>query len=392
LHAGQPQHDSIFSHFCLRIMNFSDQVGVASLGLGAFSTTVDLLHVCLKAYHAWKELGELDDDLNLLKTKLLLQQSLLDSWQRDWYGFTAFKRMTSSRQRLLQQNNETIKTTMSSIKNQLVKLEPLRTYAQDNRKLTTAEGIKFVTNQKKNFQTVLAELDFLVNKLHQLLPPLNPNIQASQTVLILNQGDQQVLQMKESEDFLDWRNHPLTMETYTLKKLEESLASNLLDRIKNMHMALPEPKMTFPSSRLKIDRVDELSPESRGFGKYNREKPVIVEWKKYDGSWRGEKWIKLRGRIDNLARFLSADSKPKEMLTLKCVGYCDRPAESRFGFCFEYPEHCDDSVVAQKNLLDQSADGKNPQIRRPVSNRVCHRPVFGSAAYRTVVAQKHSES
>jgi hypothetical protein len=65
----------------------------------------------------------------------------------------------------------------------------------------------------------------------------------------------------------------------------------------------------------------------RSFGLLDDKKPLIIEWKRYDGTWRGQKGIKMRGRINNLAKMLGADTKPDELLTLQCLGYFDRPSE-----------------------------------------------------------------
>jgi hypothetical protein len=60
------------------------QVGLAGLSLGAFGGLADALTVCAKTYGLWKSLRGLHGYLGLLRTKLILQEALLDQWQRDW--------------------------------------------------------------------------------------------------------------------------------------------------------------------------------------------------------------------------------------------------------------------------------------------------------------------
>ena len=51
-----------------------------SLGLGAFSGVMDLLHACTKALDAWKSLHEMDDDIRLIRTRLMVQKESLEYW------------------------------------------------------------------------------------------------------------------------------------------------------------------------------------------------------------------------------------------------------------------------------------------------------------------------
>jgi len=53
------------------------RIGAASIGLGAFSTTIDL-PACKRGYDAWRGLEGLNQDLSILRAKLVLQQDLLE--------------------------------------------------------------------------------------------------------------------------------------------------------------------------------------------------------------------------------------------------------------------------------------------------------------------------
>ena len=337
-------------------------INAASLGLGAFSTTTDLLHVCLKVYHGWTELVGLEDDLKVFKSKLVLQQALLELWKRDWYGVDATNRMSSSRLQRLQENVGSVNTAMETIKAQLDLLEPLRVYAKNNRDLTSEESIKFIISKKTATTNALETMKSTLETLCVLLPPVDPNIQASVTVLVLNGNNGELLQSNEDEDKpLDLDVSQIVQEMYRRKRLEQRLAERLTERIGKMNMALPQPSMVFASRKFTNPKADDISPGSRAFGLIG-EKPVIVEWKGYDESWQAEKFIKYRGLIDNLSRFLGSDSKPDEMKLLKCIGYFNIHAQKKFGFCFEYPEGVlnEESIVALRTLLVQPPEGKPP--------------------------------
>src|SRR5882762_7845890 len=125
----------------------SFQIGVAGLGVGAFSVVLDLLHALKKTYEIWRGMKELDCDLGLLQAKLLLQQELLEKWQRDWYGFALTGKESIRQQRLLKQHDDAVRTTLGAVSDQLERLQPLQDYAQRNSKLTPAERIRWFSGQ-----------------------------------------------------------------------------------------------------------------------------------------------------------------------------------------------------------------------------------------------------
>lgn len=92
------------------------RLSAAGVGLGASSSTVDLLHTCSRIYNVWKSLSHADDELQVLKAGLLLQQGVFEQWQRDWYSFTIKGKESVSRQRLLREHDETVHATVTAIK------------------------------------------------------------------------------------------------------------------------------------------------------------------------------------------------------------------------------------------------------------------------------------
>ena len=102
-----------------------DAVAPASIALGAFSATVDLLHACIKTYDAWKSFGELDKDLTLLRNDLTVQGAILAQWRRDWYSFSSRGPTSTGRMRLLKQNDAAVQACLNSILILMKDLKPL---------------------------------------------------------------------------------------------------------------------------------------------------------------------------------------------------------------------------------------------------------------------------
>jgi hypothetical protein len=66
-------------------------------------------------------------------------------------------------------------------------------------------------------------------------------------------------------------------------------------------------------------------------------KPVVVEWKNYGGAKNGPmEASNRRWRIAALVHLLGED-KPEKLRTLRCCGYFDDAAESKFCLVFEFP-------------------------------------------------------
>jgi hypothetical protein len=337
------------------------QIGAAGLGIGAFSGVMDLLHAIKKGYEIWKSFGELDEDLQLLQAKLVLQEELLARWQRDWYGFTVTDKGSISRQRLLKQHDYAVRTALAAINDQLKKLQPLQDFAQGKTTLKPAERIRWFSGQKNDSAQILTEVDSLLAGLYRLLPLRGPDAEATQMIVILDSENRNNVTVNNELSELTIRDSPLTFRTFELQKFENNLRNDLERRIKDFKEQLPEPSKTIKAGRVNITSADDITVGGRSFGILDGEKPVIVEWKKYDGTWRGQKAIKLRGRIDNLARILGADTKPEELLTLRCLGYYDKPSESKYGFVSEYPGPIN-RVSALKTLLDHPSTELLPSL------------------------------
>ncbi|KAN0074896.1 hypothetical protein V8E54_007507 [Elaphomyces granulatus] len=332
----------------------SFQIGVAGLGIGVFSGALDLLDALKKTYEIWRGMKELDCDLGLLQAKLLLQQELLEKWQRDWYGFALTGKESIRQQRLLKQHDDAVRTTLGAVSDQLERLQPLQDYAQGKSKLTPAERIRWFSGQMDESSRILVEVDSLLAGLYRLLPPRNPNIEAIQMITILDPENSHSASLDDVLRETIIRNSPLTFRTFELKRFENSLAIDLEKRVNEFKEQMPKPGKRIQAVRVKVVAADEITVGGRSFGLLDDEKPVVIEWKRYDGTWRGQKGIKMRGRIDNLARMLGADTRPEELLTLRCLGYFDEPSSRRYGFVSD--------VSALKALIDYPSAESLPSL------------------------------
>ena len=327
------------------------RIGIAALSIDAFSGTIDLLHACKFAYEGWRSLVILEDDLKLFRTKLILQEALLDQWRRDWYGFEITGKASIGRLRLLKAHNDVVEMTLSSIERLLGSLEPLRVSASGNNPLTMSGCLLWVTGQKDLFKQTLAEIESLLASLYRLLPLRSPNIEANRMFISLNHSEQEP-GSHTIDAILQSESNSLVIErTFGLRSLEASLRADLQRRIDAFQNILPGPALKIPKYRVTNICPDEMSFGSRSVGLFDQQ-PAVIEWKNYDPSWQGRKGIELRGRIDNLARLLNADSKPEELQTLHCEGYFDSLEESRYGFIFSYPRAVDPKMISLKELLD----------------------------------------
>ncbi|EMT66640.1 hypothetical protein FOC4_g10007053 [Fusarium odoratissimum] len=311
------------------------QVGAAGLGIGAFGGLIDAFTACAKIYDLWKSLRGLDGYLGLLRTKLILQEALLGQWQRDWLDQPTSKRIDIQKQRILQRHKDAVLASLTTVKILLESLEPLR---EASRSELALERLKLVTGGAEEHDRTLVQISAVLSDLYRLLPTRDPNIALSQTVLSLEHIgiDQQVL-------FQDGGSTQHVIQPDKLKRainfrqLGYELDQDLEKRVAAFKSSTGDADLTIRSDRVKVLKDDDVAGGLRSFGTLDSKTPIVVEWKRYDITWKGQKGIRLRGRIQNIARLLHADAKPEELLTLNCLGVFEDIENSRYGLVFEYP-------------------------------------------------------
>lgn len=339
----------------MEIVSLADRMGAAGLGLGVFSSTLDLLHACSKALQAWKELRDIEPNLELFRIRMMLQKEVLEHWRRDWYGFTIAGPASIRRHRLLEGHQETVNSTLRQVRELLDKMEPLRQVAAGEKPLTNVSRVNWLAGNKEEMETALRNMESILNALYKILPPSAPDFGLTQAILSEMDGPGHDEFLASVHDSI----RDAMARTLTLRKLEITLAADLEQRVVKFFSTLPSPAADFERSRITQVKADPIAPASRSRAVLDEgtphATPVIVEWKKYDPSWHGQLGIELRGRIDNIARLLRSEAKPDQLLTLHCLGYFDVPRDMRYGFAFAYPPGSGADVISLKETLINKA-------------------------------------
>ncbi|KAJ4248784.1 hypothetical protein NW762_012622 [Fusarium torreyae] len=311
------------------------QVGAAGLGIGAFGGLIDAFTACAKIYGLWKSLRGLDGYLGLLRTKLILQEALLDQWQRDWLDFPNSRQSDLQKRRILQRHQDAVLASLLTVRTLLESLEPLREASNSEQAL---ERLRLATGGASDHEKTLTQISAVLSDLYRLLPTRDPNVAFSQTVLSLEHIDSTSQFLLADNDSTQHALKPETLKrAITFRRLGHDLNRDLEERVSAFRNSTGSSDLTIRSDRVKVLKDDEVAGGLRSFGTFDSTTPVIVEWKRYDLTWKGQKGIRLRGRIQNIARLLHTDSKPEELLTLNCLGVFEDIEKSRYGLVFEYP-------------------------------------------------------
>lgn len=368
-------------------MSAEFQIGAAGLGIGAFSGVLDVLSSCTKLYGLWWSLRGLDGQLSILRAKLLLQQALLEQWQRDWLseaaspsGHRSFRKKS-----WVKQHEAAITETLSAVRTLLEELKPLREASAEKRSkqsviAASANRLVWANSKAADSDRALEHLDSLLAGLYRLLPPQTPNTHASQVLLSMEDIASEAGDLNSLVSALSTGSNTRTAtsltsstfeKTFGLRNLGDKLQEDLKKRVDRSNHRSSTANLAIKASRVHVRTHDELTAGFRSFGNLDDREVVLVEWKKYDSSWQGKKGIELTGRIFNIAQLLNSDSKPDELLTLKCLGFFDDPERSAYGFVFRLPSNSPYlsfqsngryPMVSLKSLLDAPSPGTLPTL------------------------------
>lgn len=322
------------------------QAGVAGLSLAGFSAIHDLLHTVKTGLKVWEQWSAFDAEVDFFCAQLLLQQDILETWQRDWFDFPVESISTTGRTRLVRQHREVIEKTLRSIDNEVVKLNPLAILQQAQEDRYATRRIKWIAGQKDVAEASLKRIETLLNGLFKILPLQSRNPEMKYMISLLdNLGS--LAPPSESLD-LSYNGTKLVHQAFDLRELRTSLERDLKKRMKEFQQSIPGHSLIIhcPLIELKLEK-DTAGTRSRGI---HDDIPVIVEWKSYE-AWQEQKAILLRERNDNLARMLNATSKPEEMLTFHCKGYFDDIEHKKYGFVFDTYAKPGEDLISLNQLL-----------------------------------------
>lgn len=334
------------------------QVGVAGLGLAGFSAIHDLLHTVKAGLRVWEQWSGFDTEVDFFRAQIILQQDILETWQRDWFDFPIEDIASTGRMRLVRQHRETIEKTLRSIENEVVKLEPVSVLQQAQEDRTTTRRVKWIMGQKDVADATLKRIESLLNGLFMILPLQSRNPEVKFMISLL--GNLGSLAPSSESLNLSYESKPVH-QAFDMCNLRTSLERDLERRVKDFQQNIPGHSMVIRCSPNDFKLEDGTAgTRSRGIQDGT---PVIIEWKSYE-AWQGQKAILLRGRNDILARMLNASSKPEEMLTFHCKGYFDDIERKRYGFVSDTYAKPGEDLASLNHLLSKMPPEWLPSLKQ----------------------------
>ncbi|KAF6835029.1 hypothetical protein CPLU01_04507 [Colletotrichum plurivorum] len=335
----------------------------------------------------WRSLRGLDGHLRILRAKLLLQQALLEQWQRDWLSDppNPSGHRSSRKQSWVKQHEVAITETLCAVRTLLEELEPLREASEkkkSNQSVIAASANRLIWANSKatDSEKALEHLDSLLAGIYRLLPPQTPNTHTSQVLLSMEDiasesGDfdslVSALSTGSKRSSTTSSTSSTLEKTFGFRNLGDKLKEDLDQRVDQFTHRSSTANLAIKASRVQIRTHDQSTAGFRSFGNLDGMEDVLVEWKKYDSTWQGKKGIELTGRIFNIAQLLNSDTKPDELLTLKCLGFFDDSERSAYGFVFQippgspYPSLRTDGkypIASLKSLLDTPSPNTLPTL------------------------------
>ena len=324
----------------------ANQANVAGLSLAGFSAIHDLLHTVKTGLKIWEQWSAFDAEVDFFRAQLILQQDILETWQRDWFDFPVESVSTTGRARLVRQHRETIETTLRIIDNEVAKLNPVAILQQAQEDRTATRRLKWITDQKDVAEASLKRIETLLNGLFMILPLQSRNPEITYIISLL--GNLRSLAPPSESPSLSYNAKMPVHQAFDLRNLRTSLERDLERRMQEFVQSIPGHSMVIRRPLIEL-KLEEGTAGTRSRGIQDGI-PIIVEWKSYE-AWQGQKAILLRGRNDNLARMLNATSKPEKMLTFHCKGYFDDIEHKIYGFVFDTHAKPGEDLASLNQLL-----------------------------------------
>lgn len=338
---------------------FNSQVSVAGLGLGAFSTTCDLIHAIKSCAQLWDHISSLDKDVRYFKALLAMQIHLLETWESDWYGLSN-QSVSIGRLRLLSAHDKPIQDTLHAIRDELDKLIPVRFLERDASDANAGERMKWIMGQRNVAEASLQRVGMLLQNLFMILSLQSPHPEG-RTMITLAKAEQSGT-LLEIPSSARTELPPLVTQTLTLGRLKRTIDADLKKRITEFRSKIPGEAL---ETITPLALTDEDG--TGGTRSWSDDDPqIMIEWKVYDKAsiLQTQKGIELRGRNDNLARMLHTTSKPAELLTLPCTGYFDDIQNRRYGFLFRLPIGEAETAISLNKLLKRHSAERLPTLEQ----------------------------
>lgn len=319
---------------------FAGQVGIAGLSIASYTTLLDLLTTVRAGFRAWERWNGLDHDVEVFRAQVILQQDLLETWQRDWLDAPAGHPISQGRDRLLAQHRHSIERALRSISDEFASLDPVLVLMQ---RTGTTQRVRWLAGQEETSKKSLKCIKSLLEGLFMLLPLQSSNPEVKAMISLLSN-------LSTSPPNLQTSDTLLLRQGFDLRDLRASLEQDLEKRVEEFQQSFASGSKDIPRPPVDL-KVEEGTAGTRSRGTVNNT-PILVEWKDY-GAWQGQRAIRLRGRNNNLAHLLSAPCKPEELLVFECEGYFDNIEKHQYGFVFKTPTRPGDDLISLNRLLAQ---------------------------------------
>jgi hypothetical protein len=340
-----------------------DRVDPVGTSLGVAGLLGQTVSFCLKGFDLWTQSNDLGPEATLFQTKLELQSGLLRAWEEHW-GISRGSHLLD--RRFEGRNGNIAVNTITAIHELIASLDPVvAQYQLDtlpnaadaslarlhlleepimqerlnyrnqqidiSQRVDRKEKLKWAL-QKGNVDKTLDNIKFLIDGLFKLLPP--PAYDPS-TAVLLNP----TLTSPEAArlDILSGIDHSsLPSMIAGFKRLSQTLEARLANSQVSDH------SLRLPYRSLRLESLTDDPSRSTAQIQYKDipTQDVFIEWKPIDPKLRGVKALTIARRVDNVARLLREDSKPVELRTTNCLGYCEKGTEfdeSFIGYIYALP-------------------------------------------------------
>lgn len=319
---------------------------------------LDMINLVKRGFDAWEEVSNLNEDFAFFTTELLLQKDILDSWQRDWFGFRERGEAVSvGKLRLLKAHEGTMHETLRSLEAELDKLESMRVLGHQIQPESTGERLLWIGKGKQEAKEGLRRVEVLLRGLYTILPRQSPHPAAVVLLNLPETGNQHLAQLSHTMDGSE--SAQLVQQAIVLKTMRAQLDEDLERRIDAFQSGIPGASLSDIAVPANLE-VETGTAGGRSWG-HSGNRPVMVEWKDYR-ILQGQQAIRIRGRVDNMARLLHATPKPAELMTLHCEGYFDDVANKRYGFVFSSPAIGSEEVTSLNKLLTKPPPERLPTL------------------------------
>ncbi len=341
-----------------------DGSGVAGTTISSVSLFVQLVDGCVQAFSLWQKGKEIGSDAVAFQVRMEMQAARLKEWALNWGIGHAAKPFHLFEPRFRVYGDLAVKyiATINHL------LSVLDSFATDHPVIASASNLPLsaashiarldeFSDSSSTGRRIYSEKIGSIQENARTLENLHWSTDEARASKALGL-------IKEMIDDLYSFFEPPRKDAPARIVFNACLASRNLNQLENMRETCDEDPLLRGLSYLKtaLDRLDrgsaldladvirkyrllkETEPadsrSNRSWGTFKKI-PVMVEWKTVTGVKDPLDQVLLEKRINNVARLLKAELKPRELRTLACLGVVTRTgpqnASTQYGLLFQIP-------------------------------------------------------